>query len=391
MLWYETRAAGYVSVCCNPSCPLFFFLFVFFGAFEALKAVRADKTCTATSQQLSHLCFCLQTWGPCSLHRWMRVLFLIEERKASIFLKPRSELAALPTQQHFSLYIYIHIFTPDQIISTGYNNSVNHEAVLYTEPVVWWHAWERQMAAVQFPFNHQERKETYVWPLITWHGAADLVWGETKGVFWGDLSLGSELTSLQRSIVLLQRHKRLSGTRRPLPPPSLPSKSRMISKWSAARPPVDGIQSSVCVMVSLFYIKEELKMVVRPQRYEVQSKVKETPVPNSLFVLKGHSGNLVNYFLQLHSHRHQTSEKCWISGSRVQVGTKLFPYISVRRLHVFQIYFQSKKKNIFLTCCLVQKNKKWINKTPLYIEKNKSGEKYIELNWITENNNKNLG
>lgn len=66
---------------------------------------------------------------------------------------------------------------------------------------LWWCAWERQMAEIQFSFSHKKKRETCIWPLIMWHGAADLVWGETKGVFWWDLSLGFELTSLQESIV----------------------------------------------------------------------------------------------------------------------------------------------------------------------------------------------
>lgn len=59
----------------------------------------------------------------------------------------------------------------------------------------------------------------------------------------GDLSPGSELTPLQGSIVLLQRHNKLTATNGPLHLP--PSKRCMISKCSPAQPPVNSIQSGI--------------------------------------------------------------------------------------------------------------------------------------------------
>lgn len=94
-----------------------------------------------------------------SLHRRMVVLFVIEKTKPP-FCYGCSHLAARSTQQHFSLYIHIKIFTLNKIISTSFNNSINYLVVLYMKPVLWWHAWERWMVALQFPLTRRKEMRT---------------------------------------------------------------------------------------------------------------------------------------------------------------------------------------------------------------------------------------
>lgn len=192
------------------------------------------------------MCFCFQALCLCSLRRWMVVLFLTEKTKAPSFYSC-NQLSAL-------WFMYVDIFTLNKMISTSYNNSMNYEGVLYMEPVLWWHAWERQMAAVQFPFSPEKKRETYVWPLIMWRGATDLVWGETKGCLlvrfvswlWPDF-----FARIYCSAAKTQEAQWDQQSRSPSP---RPSKSWMISKWSPARPPVDSIQSIICVIVFLLFI-----------------------------------------------------------------------------------------------------------------------------------------
>lgn len=114
-------------------------------------AANSIQICLFVSRPVSAAC----TDG-CGCHFW-------KAKAPSLY--GCNQLAAL-------CFKYVDIFTLNKIISTSYNNSVSYEGVLYMEPVLRWHAWERQMVAVQFPFSLKKKKRENIRLAIDYVAAA---------------------------------------------------------------------------------------------------------------------------------------------------------------------------------------------------------------------------
>lgn len=94
--------------------------------------------------------------------------------------KSCNQLAALSTQQHFGLYMLTFLRSTRSylpVTTTAWITRVYFIRSLSCDDMRGKDKW-RRYSSLSAP---GKKRETYVWPLIMWRGATDLVWGETKG------------------------------------------------------------------------------------------------------------------------------------------------------------------------------------------------------------------
>lgn len=130
-----TKCPGCQDVDCNPLC-----------LFPLLMCEGAGF-----SWQHSDICSCFHTSGLCGLRRWMVALFLIEKTKAPYF-QGCNQLAALPIQQHFGLYMWTFLHSKRSYLPVSTTSAWFTVGVFYIKPVLWWHAWGK-MVEVQVLFS----------------------------------------------------------------------------------------------------------------------------------------------------------------------------------------------------------------------------------------------
>ena len=190
--------------------------------------------------------------------------------------KSCNQLAALSTQQHFGLYMLTFLHSTRSylpVTTTAWITRVFFIWSLSCDDMRGKDKWRRY----SLPFQPPGRKEKHTsghWLC----GAEQQIWfeGKQKVVFWWDLSLARSWL-LCKDLLFCCKDTR-GSQRLPLP--------GMISKWSPARPPVDSIQSVVCVIVFLLFISRR-----KYSGDEGQCKVK---VRNFILIVHNTSkGNIV--------------------------------------------------------------------------------------------------
>ncbi len=185
-----------------------------------------------------------------SLHRWMVVLFQIEKTKAPSFYGC-NQLAALSTQQHFGLYISTFLHSTRSylpVTTTAWITRVYFIWSLSCDDMRGKDKWRRYSSHSATRWEEKHTSGHYLC------GAEQQIWFEGKQkVSFGEICLLALSWLLCKELLFCCSDTR--GSLRPTDPSSLlPSKNWMISKWSAARPPVYSVQSIVRMIVFLLFI-----------------------------------------------------------------------------------------------------------------------------------------